>query len=408
MRVLLLTQYFPPEIGATQNRMAEFAAALAAAGHDVEVLTEVPNHPSGIVAPAYRRRWIYREAEQGYRVTRVWVLARPRKTFVTRAGFYATFFFMAILACLSGRQRYDVVVATTPPLTVAAAGLALSRLKRAPFVVDVRDLWPEAAAALGELSNPVLYRAAARLERAVYRGARAITATTVPFCEYIAAHGGEGRTSHVPNGTRPDLFVAAAGARTAFREQHGLSDDRFVLAYVGLHGIAQGLEVVLDAAPALPDVLFMLVGEGPRKAALKEECDRRGCANVRFLREVPSASVAAVMAGADALLVTLSPAPVFRTFVPSKLFDAMAAARPVILMVDGEARRILDEAGAGVFVPPGDAAALAAAITGLRHDARERDRMGAAGRAFVAANYDRRQQAARFAHIVAAAAKGAS
>ena len=108
MRVLLLTQYFPPEIGATQNRMSEFAAALAAAGHDVEVLTEVPNHPSGIVAPAYRNKWVYRDEEQGYRVTRVWVLARPRKTFLTRVGFYATFFFMAVLTCLAGRQRYDV------------------------------------------------------------------------------------------------------------------------------------------------------------------------------------------------------------------------------------------------------------------------------------------------------------
>ena len=407
MRVLLLTQYFPPEIGATQNRMSEFAAALAAAGHDVEVLTEVPNHPSGIVAPAYRNKWVYRDEEQGYRVTRVWVLARPRKTFLTRVGFYATFFFMAVLTCLAGRQRYDVVVATTPPLTVAAAGLTLSRLKRMPFVVDVRDLWPEAAAALGELSNPLLYRAAARLERAVYRGARAITATTEPFCRSIEAHGVAAPVTHVPNGTRPDLFAAGADARAAFRQRHGFG-DRFVVAYIGLHGIAQGLDVVLDAAPALPDVLFILVGEGPRKRALMAESERRGCANVRFFDEVPGAKVAEVMAAADALLVTLSAAPVFTTFVPSKLFDAMAAARPVVLMVDGEARRILDRARAGVFVTPGDAAGLAAAVAALQNDPAGRDRMGAAGRAFVAANYDRRRQAARFAQIVAAAAEGPS
>ena len=407
MRVLLLTQYFPPEIGATQNRMSEFAAALAAAGHDVEVVTEVPNHPSGNVAPAYRKRWVYRGAESGYRVTRVWVLARPRKTFLTRIGFYSTFFVMAILSVLAGRQRYDVVVATTPPLTVAAAGLALSRLKRAPFVVDVRDLWPEAAAALGELSNPLLYRAAARLERAVYRGASAITATTAPFCAAIAAHRLAATVTHVPNGTRPDLYVAGDGARAGFRRRHGLG-DRFVIAYVGLHGIAQGLEVVLDAAASVPDAVFMLVGEGPRKHALMAECERRGCANVRFFDEVPSARVAEVMAAADALLVTLSAAPVFKTFVPSKLFDAMAASRPVVLMVDGEARRILESAGAGRFVPPGDAAGLAAAVTALRDNPGERDRMGAAGRVFVAANYDRRQQAARFAQIVAATAGGTS
>jgi glycosyltransferase involved in cell wall biosynthesis len=405
MKVLLLTQYFPPEIGATQNRMAEFAAALAAAGHDVEVLTEVPNHPSGIVAPAYRRRWVYRDEERGYRVTRVWVFARPRKTFATRLGFYSTYFFMAILAALARRQRYDVVVATTPPLTVAAAGLTLSRLKRIPFVVDVRDLWPEAAAALGELSNPLLYRAAARLERAVYHGAHAITATTEPFCASIAAHGSAAAISHVPTGTRPDLYVARPDARAAFRARHGFG-DRFVLAYIGLHGIAQGLEVVLEAAPATPEVLFLLVGEGPRKRALQDECERRGCGNVRFFDEVPSDGVADVMAAADAMLVTLSPAPVFRTFVPSKLFDAMAAARPVVLMVDGEARRILETSGGGVYVPPGDAAGLTAAITTLERDPEGRARMGAAGRAFVTAHYDRRQQAARFAQIVAAAAEG--
>lgn len=407
MRVLLLTQYFPPEIGATQNRLSEFAAALSAAGHDVEVLTEVPNHPSGIVAPAFRQRWVYRTEEHGYRVTRVWVFARPRKTFVTRLGFYSTFFLMAMLACLAGRQRYDVVVATTPPLTVAAAGLALSRLKRVPFVVDVRDLWPEAAAALGELSNPVLYRAAARLEKAVYRGARAITATTEPFCASIAAHGIAATVTHVPNGTRPDLFAANAEARAAFRRRHGFG-DRFVVAYIGLHGIAQGLDVVLDAASKVPETLFLLVGEGPRKRALIEECERRRSANVRFFDEVPSASVADVMSAADAMLVTLSAAPVFATFVPSKLFDAMAAARPVVLMVDGEARRILETAGAGVFVPPGDAAGLAAAVTMLERDPCARDRMGAAGRAFVTAHYDRREQAARFAQIVAAAAEGSS
>jgi glycosyltransferase involved in cell wall biosynthesis len=405
MKVLLLTQYFAPEIGATQNRMVEFAAALAAAGHDVEVLTEVPNHPSGIVASSYRTKWIYREQENGYRVTRVWVFARPRKTFLTRAGFYATYFVMAIVAVL-GRRRYDVVVATTPPLTVAGAALVISRMKRAPFVADVRDLWPEAAAALGELSNPVLYRLAAWLERAVYRGARAVTATTAPFCAHVEAHGGpKGRVTHVPNGTRPDLFATSAAAGAAFRRQHDL-DDRFVLAYVGLHGLAQGLDVVLDAAAARPEALFLLVGEGPRKAALMAESTRRACANVRFLPEVPIARVADVMSAADALLVSLSDDPVFQTFVPSKLFDGMAASRPVVLMVDGEARRILEDAGAGEFVPPGDAAGLAAAVARLAQDPAARRRMGDAGRAFVCARYDRREQAQRFARIVESAVEG--
>jgi glycosyltransferase involved in cell wall biosynthesis len=406
MKVLLLTQYFAPEIGATQNRMAEFAAALAGAGHDVEVLTEVPNHPSGIIAAAYRRRWIYRERGESYAVTRVWVLARPAKTFVTRLGFYTTYFLMALVACASPRRRYDVIVATTPPLTVAAAGLVLARLKRVPFVADVRDLWPEAAAALGELSSPVLYRAAARLARAVYRHASAVTATTTPFCRHIEAHGGPaGRVVHIPNGTRPDRFTTTDALRDEFRRTHQFG-DRFVLAYVGLHGLAQGLEVVLDAAALAPDALFLLVGEGPRKRALMTACRERGCANVRFLPEVASSEVRGVMSAADALLVCLSPDPVFTTFIPSKLFDGMAAARPMVLMVDGEARRVLEEAQAGVFVRPGDARGLADAVAALRADPEAGRRMGRAGRAFVSAHYDRRVQAARFARVVASAAEG--
>jgi len=401
MRVLLLTQYFPPEIGATQNRIAEFAAALGAAGHDVEVLTEVPNHPSGIIAAAYRTRWIYRERAETYRVTRVWVLARPDKTFLTRIGFYVTYFVMALFACIAPRRRYDVVVATTPPLTVAVAGLLLAKVKRVPFVADVRDLWPEAAAALGELSNPLLYRVAALLARAVYRGAAAVTATTVPFCEQIAMQGGPaGRIVHVPNGTRPDLFATSDEMRQDFRGRRNFG-DRFVLAYIGLHGLAQGLEVVLEAAVLRPETLFLLVGEGPRKAELVAACERRGCTNVVFLPEVSTALVNTVMSAADALLVCLSPDPVFTTFIPSKLFDGMAAARPIVLMVDGEARRVLAESGAGLFVAPGDAAGLAEAVATLAADPDARTRMGRAGRAFVSAHYDRREQAARFARLVA-------
>lgn len=408
MKVLLLTQYFPPEIGATQNRMVEFAAALSEAGHDVEVITEVPNHPSGVIAAAYKTRWIYREQADGYRVTRVWVLAAPHKTFVTRVGFYLSFFVLAIVACLVQRRRYDVIIATTPPLTVAVAALLLSKMKRTAFVADVRDLWPEAAAALGELSNPHLYRLASWLERAVYRGAVAITATTEPFCEHILAHGGpRGRVTQVANGTRPDLFQTSVAARGAFRAQQHLG-DAFVVAYIGLHGIAQGLDVVFDAAAASRGTVFLLVGEGPRKAELMAEASRRACSNVRFLGEVPSAQVANVMSGADALLVPLSPDPVFKTFVPSKLFDGMAAARPILLMVDGEARRILDESSAGLFVPPGDAAALTMAIAALAADPERRREMGEAGRAFVSARYDRRLQAARFAQIVAAAVEAAT
>lgn len=404
MRVLLLTQYFAPEIGATQNRMAAFAAALAAAGHDVEVLTEVPNHPSGVVPPAYRAKWIYRETGDGFRVTRVWVMTAVRKTFATRATFYLSFLLMVLAAAAARRRRYDVVVATTPPLTVALAGLLLSRLKRIPFVADVRDLWPEAAAALGELSNPVLYRLALRIERAVYRGAAAITATTQPFCDHITRSGARpGAVTLVPNGTQPDVFAPDEQAGRDLRKRYGF-EPAFVVGYVGLHGIAQGLDVLLDAAALSRDVAFVLVGEGPRKRALTIAAACRKLDNVHFLPEVPVSEVRGILSAADVLIVPLAPDPVFSAFVPSKLFDAMAASRPIILMVDGQAREILDAAHAGVFVPPGNAAALSEAIARLRGDEALRRQMGESGRRYVIAHYDRARQASQFASIVAAAA----
>lgn len=401
MRVLLVTQYFPPEIGATQNRMSAFADAIAAAGHELVVLTEVPNHPSGVVPSAYRGRWIFHERSADYAIMRVWVFTRPHKTFLTRVAFYGSFLLMAVIAALRSRVRFDVVAVTTPPLTAAAAALVISKMKRIPLVTDVRDLWPEAARALGELSNPALLWIASRVERAIYRSSAAVTATTPPFCAYVAEHGGPpGHIEHIPNGTMSDVFDTRGVDGAAFRRSNGVGDG-FVIGYVGLHGIAQGLDIVLDAAARTPEATFVLVGEGPCKAALMAEASRRGCRNVHFVGEVPTTHAAAALAAMDALLVPLKPDPIFKTFVPSKLFDAMAASRCVVLMVDGEARQILDESGAGVYVPPGDAAALSAAVYRLAADPAARARMGDAGRAFVSARYDRRRQAERFAAIVA-------
>lgn len=408
MNVLLLTQYFFPEVGATQTRMYEFARALTDAGHDVTVLTEFPNHPIGVIPPRYAGQWVEHDRGHPFRIVRVRVLASPRKTFRTRLAFYGSFFVMALIVGLRPWARYDVVIATSPPLPVAAAGLVLSAVKRAAFVMDVRDLWPKAAQALGELSNPWLYRWAEALERRLYRGADRITATTRSFCRYIADLGiPPAKVIHVPNGTLEDVFSPERGD-AGLRQRLGL-EGKLVVVYAGLHGIAQGLEMVLEAAQRLradDEIEFVFVGEGPRKARLVDMAQTRGLDRVQFHPQVELEQSAHYLNLADVILVPLARDQVFDMFVPSKLFDGLACGKPVLLSVDGEAREILEQSGGGLFVPPGDAQALADAIRHLCLHPEIRKEMGERGRRFVAQHYRRSVQARHFAEVVAAAAGG--
>ena len=409
MRVLLLSQYFFPEVGATQTRMSHFAQALVDLGHEVHVVTEFPNHPIGIIPDSYRGRWIEYDHSHPFHIIRVRVLASMRKTFWTRLGFYGSYCAMAILASVRLPGRYDVVVATSPPLSVAVAGAVLSSIKRAPFVMDVRDLWPRAAKALKELSNPLLYRLAERTEHALYRKAARITVTTKRFACHVAECDATfaAKTHLVPNGTVESVFSPERGD-DGLRQRLGL-EDKFVVVYAGLHGVAQGLETVIEAAARLKGagVEFLFVGEGPRKEALKILAAKRDLAEVRFIAQVPLEESCYYLNAADALLVPLAADPVFEMFVPSKLFDAMACATPVILSVDGEAREILEEAGGGLFARPGDPQALVDAILELRAHPARRLEMGRRGRDFVRRRYLRADQARHFARIVTDAATAA-
>jgi glycosyltransferase involved in cell wall biosynthesis len=407
MRVLLISQYFFPEVGATQTRMMEFARALSDGGHDVDVLTEFPNHPAGVIPDSYKGRWVELDRSLPFRIVRVWVAASRRKTFRTRLQFYGSFVAMAIAASVRLPPRYDVVAATSPPLPVALAGLVIARLKRAAFVMDVRDLWPLAAGALKELSNPRVYRWAERLEQRLYRAADRITVTTRAFARHIGLQDARriGKIVYVPNGTVERVFDPAAGDN-GVRARLGL-EQRFVVTYAGLHGVAQDLSTALAAAEILkphPRVQFLFVGEGPLKDALEAEARQRGLSSVTFHPQVPLEESVWFLNASDALLVPLTADPVFRMFVPSKLFDSMACAKPVLLSVDGEARELLEEADAGVFVPPGSAERLAESILRLASDPAACARMGTNGRSYVLKNYRRSEQARHFAAVVADAA----
>lgn len=381
LRILLLSQYFPPEIGATQSRMQAFAEYLAARGHDVTVICEFPNHPHGVIPPEYRGHAYEDDRSNPYRVLRVWVKASEEKTQRTRMAFYLSYMALATaMAPVAGRA--DVVVATTPPLFTGAAGLALARLNRAPFVLDVRDLWPAAAVSLMQISTGRTLRLAEWLERTLYRQAAAVIAVTQPFCEHVdRIRAKPPPATLIPNGTL-ELFLEAEPGNG--RAALGASDGEFVVTFAGTHGIAQGLDTVLKAAPKLEgEARFALVGDGPLKEPLVQLAAESGVSNVDFHAQVPLAETPPLLAASDVLLVPLSAHPTFRDFVPSKLIDAMAVGKPVLLSAAGESARILEEAGAGVVAAPEDPDDLVRAVRWLREHPEEAAAMGERGRAFA-------------------------
>ena len=396
--MLLLTQYFTPEVTAARARLEAFAEGLAGRGHEVEVVCEVPNHPEGVVRDGFRGRALVRGRLDGYRVNYVWVRARPHKTFASRLLFYGSYAASATAAGLALR-RPDVVLASSPPLPAGAAAALIAAGRRVPFVLDVRDLWPEAAVILGELNDPRAIRLAERLELALYRRAAAITTVTEPFAREIAARVADpSKIELIPNGTTRAWLDA--GEAQVDRAELGLPADRFLWLYAGNLGIAQGLEAAVEAAATLGDGFqLVLVGDGPERGTLAARAAGLPQGSVTFTGLVEPELAARYMRAADALLVSLDAQPALEKFVPSKLFDSCAIGRPVVLAAAGEAPRLAGDAEAALVVAPGDAVSLAAAVRRLRDEPQLGAGLQRAGRSF-AARYLREDQIARLESVL--------
>ncbi len=396
MRVLLVSQFYAPEIGATQNRMQAFVDGLVDRGHQVSVIAEQPNHPVGVFHAGFGRRFVMTERGPQHTIRRLWVATSPRKTTASRLAFYGTFALGAGLGVLLAR-RPDVVLATSPPLPGALAAAGAARLRGVPFVLDVRDLWPAAAEALGEVSDRRAIRVLEAAERWLYRHSTAVTATTSPFCEHIDSVAGRSLSRHVPNGALDALIGPEWPEAPA--------QPPFVIGYVGNLGIAQGLGIILDAAEQLRDepVTFAIVGGGPLGDLLASETARRGIDAVELSPPVPVHALGLTLCRCHALVVPLGSHPVLGQFIPSKLYDAMAVGRPVIVAAQGEAADLVTEVGCGVAIAPEDGGALADAIRQLSRDPARAAEMGRRGRA-AAPGFSRGAQIDRLEHILASAA----
>ena len=401
MHILFFSHYFPPEVNAPATRTYEHCRRWVEAGHRVTVVTCAPNCPDGVVYDGYRNRLAQREAVDGIEVLRVWTYVAANKGFLRRIANYVSYMIAASVAALFV-ARPDVIVATTPQFFCGWAGAIASFVRWAPFVLEVRDLWPDSIAAVGAIRSRALLWLLGVLERWLYRLARRIVTVGDGYRASLVGKGVRAeKIAVIMNGVSSE-WLATRPRADGLARRLGL-DGKFVCSYVGTVGMAHALEVVLDAAERLrdrEDIAFLIVGDGARREALEEERDRRGLTNVAFAGRQPHALIPDYLTITDASLIHLRRTELFRTVVPSKMFEAMAMGRPIILGVEGDAAAILSRARAGIPVPPEDAEALAKAVTHLRdHPATARE-LGANGQAHVKVAFDRRELADRYLSIL--------
>jgi glycosyltransferase involved in cell wall biosynthesis len=403
MRVIIVTQYFPPEIGAPQARLSELARFWAQSGDEVTVLTGMPNHPTGVIPPEYRGRVRAEETVDGYRVVRTMLYATPNEGFIKKTLGHLSF--MVSSAVLGWRPTgpAEVVVVSSPTFFSIMSAWMLARLKRARFVVEVRDLWPAIFVELGVLRNRTLIGLLEKMELAAYRAADAVVVVSNGFRVNLVRRGVDpGKVHTIPNGVDVDRFRPAGVDTRATRGRLGAGLGDVLVLYLGAHGISHGLGAVVDAAAELAgtSIRFAFVGEGAAKADLVRRVSALALSNVMMLPGVPRDDVPALLEASDICLVPLRDVPLFSTFIPSKMFEYLGAGKAVVGGVRGEPAEILRDAGA-LVVEPEDAAALAKAIRELAADPARREAMGDRGQRYVEANFDRRRLAARYRAILA-------
>jgi len=402
MRILLVTHYFPPETGAPQARLSALAAAWAADGDTVTVLTGMPNHPAGVLPPEYRGAIRRQEQRDGYRVVRTWVYATPNEGVARKTLGHLSFMISSVLLGWRPCGRADVVVVSSPTFFSIGAAWLLARRKRARLVVEVRDLWPAIFIELGVLTNRAAIGVLERLELAAYAAADAVVVVSDGFRANLIGRGvPPGKVHTIRNGVTLGDFDPDRTASAAVRARLGARPGDCLVLYLGTHGISQALPRVADAAARLAGepIHFAFVGEGADKPRLRSRVDELGLANVSLHPGVPHCEVPALLAAADICLAPLRFVPLFVTFIPSKIFEYLAAGRAVVGAVAGEAAQILREAGAAV-VPPEDSDALAGAIRALAADPGRRQAMGQRGRAYVEMSFDRAALAREYRKIL--------
>ena len=400
MHVLLIHQVFGVPHQAAGTRHYELAQRLIKEGHRFTVVA------SNISYSRSKRivdhgGLVVEQNVDGIRLLRAYTYPSLHRSFSGRVVAFLSFMCTSLWASLRSGP-VDLVMGTSPPIFQAVSAWLLAVIRRCPFLLEIRDLWPEFAVDIGVLKNPILITLARWLESFLYARATHLLVNSPAYRDYLVRKGVQpAKISLIPNGVDPEMFDPNSRGEQ-FRQKWGL-DGQFVVTYAGAMGLANDIPTILRAADRLrdrDDIHFLLVGDGMKRPELESMTHQLQLPNVTFAGSYPKTEMLEVLAASDACLATLKDIPMFRTTYPNKVFDYMAAGRPTILAIDGVIREVVEAANGGVFVPPGDDAALATAILGLSQDRQHAADMGQAARAYVVEHFDRRQHAVEFLELL--------
>jgi len=399
VHILLIHQAFAAldEPGGTRHH--ELARHLAQRGHRITIIASPVSYLTG-KAKTSRIPWVERQPD-GDQITilRTYTYQALHRSFVHRV---LSFFIFMVSSFLIGLQvrKVDLIWGTSPPIFQGFTAWLLARLKRVPFLFEVRDLWPAFAIAVGVLKHPLLIRLSEWLERFLYQRADLCVVNSPGYIDHVRQRGAR-LIELVPNGAETTIFSPLANG-VDFRREHGL-EGKYLILYAGAHGMSNDLGVVLEAAALLADrleIAIVLLGDGKEKIRLQVRAAELGLANLFFLPPIPKTKMPAALAAADACLAILKPVEMYKTTYPNKVFDYMAAGRPVLLAIDGVIRQVIEDADAGVYIPPGDPDALAQAIRSLADQPKQARQMGSRGRQYVEAHFDRSKLADHLAQLM--------
>lgn len=399
MRILFITDNFPPEVNAPASRTFEHCQEWVKLGAEVTVVTCAPNFPQGKVFPGYRNKLFQQEVIVGIKVIRVWSYIAANAGFAKRIVDYVSFAMMAFWVGLF--QKTDVIVATSPQFFTTFAGFALSKLKRRPWVFELRDLWPESIVTVGAMEKGRATQMLEWVERFMYRKADLIVPVTDAFHRRLETYGIPAhKMLVVTNGVDTTLFPAGA-MNVALRSKLKLQ-SKFLIGYIGTHGMAHSLEFIVEAMAQLedPDIHLLCLGDGARKAAVMEKARELGLSNTTFLDPVPKDQVHSYISALDAVLVPLCRSETFKTVIPSKIFESAAMEKPILLGVDGQAREIVEHYNAGLYFEPENVQAFGRAVSTVKNDKDLRLAYAAGGRA-LSTDYDRKTLAKKMLDRIA-------
>ncbi|MEI6694738.1 MAG: glycosyltransferase family 4 protein [Bacteroidota bacterium] len=393
MKLLILTQYFPPEVGAPQNRLYELAVRLQQKGMEITILTAMPNYPQMEVHTAYKGKFYCYEEMSKLKVHRAWIYVSKSKSILSRLMNYFSFVISSLIIGLFKIEKQDVVLVESPPLFLGITAYLLSLTKRAKMVFNVSDLWPESAEKLGLVSNKRLLKLSTYLEEFCYKQSALITGQTQGICANISSRFPEKKVYWLKNGVDINFYNSEKISETNWRFENGYKIDDFLLIYAGIIGYAQGLEIIIEAAKNFhdqPSIKFIMLGSGPEKEKLQKLSKELGLTNVYFYDVVPKHQMQNILISTDVSIIPLRKLDLFKGAIPSKIFESLALKRPILLGVDGEAKELFVEKGqCGLFFEPENVASLVEGIESLFQHPELRTQYGNNAYEFVAENFNR-------------------